>query len=278
MSNLTIRVLVAVVAIPLIAAACYFGGPYFFLFTTALIVLSTNEFYSLAKAKSIDASGVLGITSAALLNAIVYSAGMGEAIDFLIAVLLIAMLSELSKKRTEGVSGAFVNIGTTFTGIIYIGLFASMLTAIRMRVGLEKVLTSDMQAGLFIISILATIWICDSAAYFAGMSFGKHKVSKFVSPNKSWEGAVAGFVFAIGTALAARFLVLPDLPIVVALGMGIIVGTFGQAGDFVESLFKRDAAAKDSSSIIPGHGGVLDRFDSLIFSAPLIYLLLKYFK
>lgn len=275
MSNLTIRILVAIVAIPLIVAACYLGGPYFFLFTTALIVISTNEFYALARTKNIEPAAVLGITSAGILNAIVYSNGINAAIDFLVVILVVVMLAELAKKRTDGVAGVFANIGTTITGIVYIGLFGAMLTAIRDRVGVERTFPTDREAGMFIIVIFATIWICDSAAYFAGKSMGKHKMSKFVSPNKTWEGAIAGFVFAVAAALAGRYLVLRELDIRIALGTGIIVGTFGQAGDFVESLFKRDAGVKDSSTIIPGHGGVLDRFDSLLFSAPLVYLLLK---
>ncbi len=129
---------------------------------------------------------------------------------------------------------------------------------------------------MFIISILVTIWVCDSAAYFVGKSIGKHKMSKLVSPNKTWEGAIAGFMFAVAIAVASKYLVLPNLSIKMALGTGVIVGTIGQAGDFVESLFKRDAGVKDSSHLIPGHGGVFDRFDSLLFSAPFIYLMLKY--
>ncbi len=278
MSNLAIRVIVAIIAIPLIVAACYFGGPYFFLFTTALIVMSTNEFYALAHTKNIEPAAVLGIISAGVLNAIVYTRGTGIAFDFLLLIVAVVLLYELGRKRTEGVAGVFSNVGATVTGIVYIGLFGSLLTAIRQRVDLTNVFPAEHEAGLFIISILATIWICDSAAYFVGKAIGKHKMSRFVSPNKSWEGSVAGFVFAVATALIARSIALPQLDIRIAIGSGIIVGTFGQAGDFVESLFKRDAGAKDSSSMVPGHGGVFDRFDSLIFSAPLIYLLLRYLK
>ncbi len=278
MSNLTIRVLVAVVAIPLIAAACYFGGAYFFLFTTALIVLSANEFYSLAKAKNIEASAFMGIAFAAILNTAAYLSGLSNAFDFLVVMVAFVLLSELSKKRTDKVSGAFENVGTTLTGIIYIGLFGAMLTAIRQRFGLDQIFPNDRDAGLFMIAILASIWICDSAAYFVGKSMGKHKMSKFVSPNKSWEGAVAGFIFALGTAAAAKYLALPHLSLGLMLVTGAIIGIFGQAGDFVESLFKRDAGTKDSSNIIPGHGGVFDRFDSLLFSAPFIYLMLKHLR
>ena len=138
MSNLTTRVLVAVVAIPLITAACYFGGAYFFLFTTALIILSTNEFYSLAKSKNIQASSLMGIVFSAALNVAVYSAGLSKAFDYLVVMIAFVLLSELSRKRTDKVTGAFENVGTTLSGIIYIGLFGAMLTAIRQRFGIER--------------------------------------------------------------------------------------------------------------------------------------------
>lgn len=271
------RVIVAVVAIPLIVAACYFGGPWFFLFTTALIVLSANEFYNLASSKALHPSAVFGITSAGVLNALVYSAGFAAALDFLILIIPLALLSELFKTRPDKVSGTFENVGTTLLGIFYIGILGAVLTALRQRVNLESVFPDRKDAGLFMIAILATIWICDSAAYFVGRSIGKRKMSKLVSPNKTWEGAIAGFVFAIATAVATKYLIMPFLDLELAIGTGIIIGTFGQAGDFVESLFKRDAGAKDSSNLIPGHGGVFDRFDSLLFSAPFIYLLLEHF-
>jgi phosphatidate cytidylyltransferase len=98
-----------------------------------------------------------------------------------------------------------------------------------------------------------------------------------VSPNKSWEGAVAGFVFAVSGMIAARELVLDFLTMRDAVAIGFIVGLFGQIGDLIESLLKRDTHVKDSSSIIPGHGGILDRFDSLLFTAPIVYLYLTFF-
>ncbi len=278
MSNLAARVLVAVIAIPLIVAACYFGGPFFFVFTTAIIILAANEFYYLARKKNIEPAAVVGIVSAAILNAVVYSAGMDAAFEFLILIVAFVLLWELARRRTEKVTGTFENTGTTLAGIVYIGLFGSMLTAIRERVGLQSVLPNDRDAGLFIIAILASIWICDSAAYFVGRATGRHKMSKFVSPNKTWEGGIAGFIFAVATAVAAKYAAIPDLSLRTAVFMGVIVGVFGQSGDFVESMFKRDAGLKDSSNLIPGHGGVFDRFDSLLFSAPLIYLMLKHLR
>ena len=123
-----------------------------------------------------------------------------------------------------------------------------------------------------IISIFVSIWICDSAAYFIGSAYGLHKLMPRVSPKKSWEGAIAGFVFAVIGMIAARELVLEFLELRDAIAIGLIVGAFGQIGDLVESLLKRDNHVKDSSSIIPGHGGILDRFDSLLFTAPIVYL------
>ena len=128
-----------------------------------------------------------------------------------------------------------------------------------------------------VISILASIWMGDSAAYYFGTALGKHKLFPRVSPKKSWEGAIFGFIFSIGTLILVKFIWLDFLSVWNVIILGIIIGFIGQIGDLVESLFKRDSAAKDSSSLIPGHGGFLDRFDSLIFSAPVIWMYLKYF-
>jgi phosphatidate cytidylyltransferase len=98
-----------------------------------------------------------------------------------------------------------------------------------------------------------------------------------VSPNKTWEGAGFGFVFAVITIVLAKIIILNFLSLGTAIAIGIIIGLFGQIGDLIESLFKRDAGVKDSSSVIPGHGGIFDRFDSLLYTAPVILLYLKYF-
>jgi CDP-diglyceride synthetase len=130
--------------------------------------------------------------------------------------------------------------------------------------------------GFTVISIFVTIWICDTAAYFGGMTIGKHKLFERVSPNKTWEGAVFGFVFSVLTMVAAKFSFLEYMALDHAIVIGMMIGCFGQIGDLVESRFKRDAGVKDSSSIIPGHGGVYDRFDSLVFVSPIVYLYIDF--
>ncbi|MDP3829833.1 MAG: phosphatidate cytidylyltransferase, partial [Ignavibacteriaceae bacterium] len=106
---------------------------------------------------------------------------------------------------------------------------------------------------------------------------GKHKVFPRVSPKKSWEGAIFGFVFSIIAMIVAKYVFLEFLKLEQAIIIGAIVGTVGQMGDLIESLFKRDAGVKDSSNLIPGHGGIFDRFDSLLVASPVIFLYIKYF-
>ena len=126
--------------------------------------------------------------------------------------------------------------------------------------------------GWTVVTLLASIWICDTAAYFGGLTWGRHRLFERVSPKKSWEGAVFGFAGAVATFWVGHLTVVDYLTPTHALALGAIVGIFGQVGDLVESRFKRDAGVKDSSSFLPGHGGIYDRFDSLVFLAPIVYL------
>ena len=117
-------------------------------------------------------------------------------------------------------------------------------------------------------------WTCDTAAYTVGRAWGRHRLAPGVSPGKSVEGAVAGLLASVTAGAVARVWFAPYLSWGAALALGALVGVFAQLGDLVESLLKRDAETKESSSLIPGHGGVLDRFDSLLFAAPLVYYFL----
>jgi len=270
LSNNATRIIVAVFAIPLILAAAYFGGIYFFIFTLLISLAAYYEFVLLAKNKGANANlrfGLFAIVIFLINNFRVF-------IDFYTIVLLIVFLITLIELfRNNG--SAILNIGASLLGIFYIGLFSSALLAIREFY--PNIGDIYFRGGYLIISIFASIWICDSAAYYGGTALGKHKLFPRVSPNKSWEGALFGFVFALIAMLLAKIIVLNFLSWGTAIAIGIIVGVFGQIGDLIESLFKRDAEVKDSSSIIPGHGGIFDRFDSLLYTAPLILIYLKYF-
>ncbi len=270
MSNTVTRIIVSVIAIPLVVAACYFGSIYFFLLVLAVALISFYEFYILAKNKGANVNFYLGIFVILFLMFNTYL-HFFDTYSFLLVVVVLTAFIELFRNDDS----AIINMGTTLLGIFYIGLFSTALVDIREfypRVG-----TLYLQGGYLVMAVFVTIWICDSAAYFAGLSLGKHKLFPRVSPKKSWEGAIFGFIFAILTMVLAHYIILNFLTLNESIFLGVIIGVIGQIGDLIESLIKRDAEVKDSSSIIPGHGGIFDRFDSLLFSAPVILLYLKYF-
>jgi phosphatidate cytidylyltransferase len=159
-----------------------------------------------------------------------------------------------------------MNIAYTLSGILFVSLLLGTAIEIRQfdsRVGTQLTLT-----------LVLSVWACDSAAFIFGTKFGKKKIFPRVSPNKSWIGSISGliasmiiFILFQNQGWLGNYFSISD-----GIILGIIAGGFGQIGDFTESLLKRDAGVKDSGTLLQGHGGVLDRFDSLIFATPLTYL------
>jgi phosphatidate cytidylyltransferase len=266
MSNGVLRVLVSVLAIPVILAVSYFGSYFFLFFVLMISLISFFEFSKLVRHKNMYTNLWLGLLSVFFFVTNSYQKMVDNYTSLLLFVAVVCVI-ELFRNK----SSALMNLGATLLGILYIGLFSAALVSIREF----YVFSNYLFGGLLMISIFAAIWICDSAAYYIGSAFGKHKLFPRVSPNKSWEGAAAGFVFAIVAMIAAKLILLDFLSWGSVIGIGIIIGILGQIGDLIESLFKRDSGVKDSSELIPGHGGIFDRFDSLIFSAPFILILLK---
>ncbi len=311
MTNLTQRILTAIIAIPIIVLLCLAGGIYFFLFIAVASGVALWEFYKLCEAKGAHPMAVLGIIAGFFVNLCFFNVrlrlfvtGITDRMDIMIpyptqsqlflltALVAVIIVTLVELFRNKGSSIA--NVSTTLLGIFYISFFFGTFIGLRELFGPEDFpmlrFFHDENSfhdpaiidrvyrwgGYTVISVLAIIWICDTAAYHVGSAFGKHKLFPRVSPNKTWEGAIAGFVFAILSAVAAKFLVLGYLSVGSAVVIGGIVGTIGQLGDLAESLFKRDAGVKDSSALIPGHGGVFDRFDSLLLVAPCVYLYIDY--
>lgn len=270
MSNRITRILVAVLAIPLILGLSYWGKIPFLVFALVIGLVSFYEFSAMAKIKNIFVCNLVGFLSVALIILNAYFHFFELEIFFLSAIPVL-LLIELFRNKHSAIS----NISATLLGIFYTGFFTATLIGIREYYVGNSLDYSN--GGFIIISILITLWMTDSAAYFIGSAFGKHKLFPRVSPNKSWEGAIAGFLFAIITLVVLKFVLLDFLGWIDIIAFGIIIGIFGQIGDLIESLVKRDAGVKDSSNIIPGHGGIFDRFDSLLFSAPIIYLYLLLF-
>lgn len=227
--------------------------------------MSYIEFGTLTKAKEIIPITWWG--SAAII-AIILNAHLQyiEMSHLLMLITIVMVIRALFEKRGSALS----NVGTTILGIMYIGLSLSSLVVIR------NFLPNDEENAYLIMAMLSCVWATDTGAYFFGKSFGKRKLFKRISPNKSWEGAIMGFVVSLITLAIFKATLLPHVPWIDALVIGFIIGTVGQMGDLVESMFKRDSGVKDSSGLIPGHGGIFDRFDSLIASSPIILLYLLY--
>ncbi|MGE5682809.1 MAG: phosphatidate cytidylyltransferase [Bacillota bacterium] len=268
LGNTATRVLVSVIFIPLIILSSYFGGLFFLAFISAVGLAAYYEFDRMARNKNAFADTFIGlITVFALITDAYFNYVEVSIIIYLSMVIL--LLVELFRNKAS----AILNSGATLLGIFYIGLFSRAI--IQIREFFKE--SSYNEGGLLIISILVSIWLCDSAAFFIGSAIGKHRLFPRVSPKKSWEGAIAGFLFAVIGMIAAKYLLLSFITLTDSIVIGILAGTVGQMGDLTESLLKRDAGVKDSSNLIPGHGGIFDRFDSLLLTAPVVYLYLYFF-
>ncbi|MGB5528972.1 MAG: phosphatidate cytidylyltransferase [Ignavibacteriaceae bacterium] len=264
------RIIVSIVAIPVILVVTYLGGYYFLALVVIISLMSFYEFSLIVRNKNAYVNLLVGeiIILLFLLNQFKTFVDTNT-------LILLSSLTLLMIELFRNKGSAILNLGVTFLGIFYIGIFLTTLIALREfynHVGADYI-----NGAYLVISIFASIWIGDSAAYYGGTAFGKHKLFPRVSPNKSWEGTILGFIFSVATMILAKFIILDFLSMLNVLAIGIIIGIVGQIGDFAESLLKRDSTVKDSSSLIPGHGGFFDRFDSLIFSAPVIWMYLSYF-
>ena len=290
MNNLVKRVLVAVIGIPIVVYVAFM--PYSLLGLTLIFaLLAVHEFYNLAKAKGFIPQIAIGMASTILivlsfahiqlLRATaflhIHVAMATVIIDLLPIIMIVGVFTTLLAELFKGYPNPLVQTSATIAGATYIGFGLGGFYGIHEF--LYETSGQSSQAGYFVIAMLASIWICDSAAFFIGRKFGRHKISERVSPNKSWEGGIAGLIAAIATWMLARVYIggLEEVSLTTAIAMGILVGVFGQVGDFAESMLKRDAGVKDSSTLIPGHGGVLDRIDSILFVAPLTYVYLHLF-
>lgn len=262
MKELLYRVLVAIAGIPLLLWAIFTGSHYFTGLIAIVVLIGQWEFFKLLQAKGIY---VQKLPAWLVSLIIIYQTAYG-ANQILIALLFIFLLVVFGWEMFRNKDSALLNTAGTALAIVYPALFLTGLLYLRLHLVQETI--PAMSAGWFIMAVFISVWICDTFAYFAGVNFGRHKLFERVSPKKSIEGGLAGLVGALLTFIIMRAAGLIEIPLSLAIISGFIVGILGQTGDLVESWFKRDAGVKDSSAILPGHGGFLDRFDSLIFISP----------
>jgi phosphatidate cytidylyltransferase len=295
MSNLLQRVIVAVIAIPIVLFIVLYKPIAFFGLVLILTGLAAQEYFGLVRAKGNIPLSNLGITMAVLfaatfgkfrLIALLSDLGISSfspETDLLIVLLIVLVIVTMTVELFRGLQNPIQNTATTLFGSLYTGIGIGSIFGIYEYFAVKNIGKESfdiLPPGIFIVVMLISIWSCDSFAYFAGRAFGKHKLFERVSPKKTWEGAIAGLLGSIMTWIIAPMIAdqLIDIKTVHLVMFGIIAGGMGQIGDLAESLLKRDANVKDSSHLIPGHGGVLDRLDSLLFVAPIILLYLTLIK
>lgn len=259
------RVLTTVLAVPLFIYVLWYAPPYVFNGLVALVaVLGIREFQMMAEKVGSQGSRWIG-----------WVGGVGVILGFwwhrldyaflvLVAVVAAGLVAHMLRRHP--VNTALVSVSATTAGVVYIGVFLGYLVSLRTIEGGTTALSAQLLTFFFLV-----IFAGDSAAMLIGRRFGRHHLLPVISPKKTVEGSLGGLAGSLVGAALSHVWFFPQMPLSHALLLGLILGAVGQVGDWCESLLKRGSGLKDTSSLIPGHGGMLDRLDSLLFNAPILY-------
>lgn len=279
MSELSKRLLVALVGIPLSMVIIYYGGYFLLVLIYLLTHIAYTELARIFRVKSIQLNvflldlftySVLTLISNHLVTSYFPTINLLLVILFFVAIALKSLWS----KNWE----APLNLAAEIFSFVYITIGFGSFLAIRELNQISYFVNNLKFDNWTIFPFLFSVWVCDSGAYFVGRMLGKHKLFEKHSPKKTIEGAIGGFTFTfIGFYIYFNYFKLGVFGFIDIVMFSIIVGVFGQLGDLFQSMLKRWAGLKDSGNLLPGHGGVLDRFDSILIVMPLIlvYLLVK---
>jgi phosphatidate cytidylyltransferase len=261
------RSLTGILIVGLILAGIIIHPAIFAFVFSVFMLFALFEFYQLAEKLGYQPSKIAGLSGGLLLFGLFFlTANQIVLSGFLGLVVIIPLLVFITDLFSSGTS-AFKNGLITLAGIIYVALPFSLLNYIEVPRCVENTeFYPWVLAGIFFI-----IWVYDSAAYAVGSLTGKHKICVRISPAKSWEGLIGGAVFAVLMAIG-NSVIFNELSIADWIITALIVVVFGTSSDFFESKLKREAGVKDSGNILPGHGGMLDRFDTLLFVSPAIFV------
>lgn len=254
------RFLAALVGLAILLPAIVLGGPVAVEIIVVLAgIVALSEYAAMAFPE--DRWFMTGATM--LLWGVVYGSALYLPVELgpaVLGVTAVGVLMLQTFRPGEALEGSADNAGRLWLGVAWIGLLAFLPLLRRQEDGL---------ALLFLVLVIS--WLGDTGAYFAGRLFGRTKLYERISPNKTWEGAIGGVVLATVGTFVVREVGLPSLSVVDCLLLGPTLCLAGVAGDLAESMLKRSYQVKDSGWILPGHGGLLDRVDSLLFVAPLLY-------
>jgi phosphatidate cytidylyltransferase len=273
-NNFTTRTITGAIFVILIIASVLIHPLFFAIVFLAFTILGVIEFYNIIKSDSCSPQYFTGL----FISVAVFSIAAVMAIThayyylfyFIIPLLFIPFIIELFRNKAFPIT----NISTTLLGVFYIAIPLALLNIIPIISFVSDVNHKGLLLGTFIL-----IWTNDTFAYLVGVKLGKTRLFERISPKKSWEGSIGGLIFSLIAAYILSLFYL-ELTLPAWLGMAIIVVISGSLGDLTESMFKRSLNIKDSGTILPGHGGILDRLDALFIAAPFIffYLILLFIK
>lgn len=257
------RVLTAILGIPLAILLVYFGEWPFFLCVTTIGLLGLKEYFFIFNRMGFKSYSFLGYISGILLLTFTFIGIENYLSKILLLLFLFITLLYIIQFNQK----ALGDLAGTFLGVFYVcGLLSFAL-----------VLRNQLSQGFWwIMLILVLVWVNDSGAYFTGRIFGRHKLHQAVSPKKTVEGALGGILASIVIAAIVSHLV-PLFSLLQGMFLALIIALVGIVGDLFESALKREAGLKDSGNLLPGHGGILDRFDSLLFALPAAYYFIQGF-
>jgi phosphatidate cytidylyltransferase len=258
------RVLTAIVFLPVLFAALWADSPVWFVgLAMAGILIGLFEYYALAK----QGGEIQGVIAAAyILFAFYFDRHdlIPAVIAFLVIVELIVQLGTNANK--EDLSNVLTAASINVFGVLYTAVLGGYIIALRVIESPVPQMAAKLLTLFFIV-----VFAGDTAAYYTGRSVGRRKLAPKISPGKTVEGVIGGLIGNVFAALLAHFTFFPELKISNAIPLALVMGAAGVTGDLCESMIKRGAKAKDASKLIPGHGGLLDRLDSMLFNAPLLY-------
>jgi phosphatidate cytidylyltransferase len=268
MSNLQQRILTGLLGGMIFIAGIWFNEWSFAVLFLGLTILGMLEFYKLLSAKGYYPNHNLGVLLGSGLFILIFliqkGLAEGRLLFLLPPVLMLTLIAELYRKKEK----PFINIGLTYLGVLYVAAPFAMLSLLGFMHGPYR--------GYLLLGIMFLIWASDTGAYFSGKALGRTKLFERISPGKTWEGWLGGTLLSLAVAYVLS-LYLPDLDLGHWLGVAALVSVFGVLGDLSESMLKRSLGVKDSGQLLPGHGGILDRFDSLLMVAPFVVAFLKIF-
>jgi phosphatidate cytidylyltransferase len=268
---LTLRVTSGLLFVPILILLAQTGGLAFLSLVALQVTLGLVEFYGMMHGRGLRPYRRLGIAVALALLWVCYQPRVPYLAFLTTAVVLLVLALELrrpeARQRVE-------DIAVTCFGVLYVGWLSAHQVLLRELPWVAG--TSYADGARYVLLAFFITWSCDTGAFTFGRLFGRNRPWTRISPRKSVEGSIGGLALAVIAAFVARRWFAPFLSVRDAAVLGFLVGVFAQVGDLVESLFKRDALHGDSSDLIPGHGGVLDRFDSLFFAAPVVYYYLAH--